>query len=293
MLKVLSPSDVDAFIERGFVRVESAYDPQDALAAQQEVWRHLEEQGIVQNDPSTWQKSLVRLNEGYDSPEFERCNTARLADAMEDLVGRGQLRQRSTTAWGWWPVNFSLGSDVPWDVPRQGWHWDGQHFRHYVDSPEQGLLVLCVFSDIAPQGGGTLVVEGSHQVVAKFLARHPQGMEHKAAIAEVVTTHPYFRSLTATVQAEPAEPGERIERFMQPHVDEDGITLRVVETTAHPGDVYLCHPFLFHATSQNHRHVPRFMCNRTAALKDRMRVFGPSDSRRLSPVEESIRRALG
>ncbi len=293
MLKVLSRDDVESFMERGFVRVESAYDPEDALAAQKVVWRHLEERGVFESDPSSWQTPMIRLNEGYDSPEFERCNTERLADDMEDFVGRDRLRQRSTHAWGWWPVNFFFGGDAPWDIPRVGWHWDGQHFRHYVDSPEQGLLVLCVFSEIAPRGGGTLVVEGSHRVVAKFLAQHPEGMEHKAAIAEVTSTHPWFQSLTASAADEPLSPDERIARFMQPSVDLEGVTLRVVETTANPGDVILCHPFLFHATSQNTRHVPRFMCNRTAELKQRMQIHQPVDPAQLSPVEMSIRRAIG
>ncbi len=293
MMKVLSPNDMESFMERGFVRVQSAYDPKDALAAQKIVWRHLAERGVLEDDPSTWQTPLIRLNEGYDSPEFERCNTERLANAMEDLVGPGRLRHRSTHAWGWWPVNFSLGADAPWDVPRQGWHWDGQHFRHYVDSPEQGLLVLCVFSEIAPQGGGTVVVEGSHRVVAKYLAQHPEGIEHKAAISEVLSTHPWFRALTATLEDDPSTPAERIARFMQPSRDQDGVSLRVVETTASPGDVILCHPFLFHATAQNHRGVPRFMCNRTAELSQRMKIHQSVDPSQLSPVELSIRRAIG
>lgn len=293
MLQVLSSADVEQFIESGFVRVESAFDPKDAVAAQKVVWQHLAERNVLEDDPSTWQEPLVRLNEGYNSPEFERCNTERLANAMEDLAGRGRLKQRSTTAWGWWPVNFFVGGDSPWDVPRRGWHWDGQHFRHYVDSPEQGLLVLCVFSEIQSQGGGTVVAEGSHRIVAKYLNAHPEGMDHKTAIAEVVAGHPWLRALTASEEEAPATPAQRIAQFMETTVDDDGIPLRVVDTTANPGDVILCHPFLFHATSHNRRRIPRFMCNRTAELRERMHIRDAVETDQLSPVEISIRRALG
>ena len=30
-------------------------------------------------------------------------------------------------------------------------------FRHFLDSAEQGLLVLLIYSDIEPQSGGTYV----------------------------------------------------------------------------------------------------------------------------------------
>lgn len=291
MYRVLSPEDVDAFMERGYVRVEEAFRREDALAAQKVVWSHLAERGVIEDDPSTWTEPLVRLNEGYTSPEFERCNTDRLADAIEDLVGRERLRRRRTDAWGWWPVNFSLAADRPWDVPRRGWHWDGQHFRHYVDSPEQGLLVLCLFSEVKPRGGGTLVVEGSHRVVARYLSRHPDGIEHRGAIDEVLGDHPWFRALTASPETDPSSPSERVARFMSPSDDGKGGSLRVAETTGGPGDVLLCHPFLFHATAPNHRRVPRFMCNRTAELVGRMRIAGP-ETADLSPVERSIRHAL-
>ena len=54
------------------------------------------------------------------------------------------------------------------------------------------------------------------------------------------------------------------------HTDADGIRLRVAETTASPGHIISCHPFLYHAPSQNHSGVPRFMCNQKTPLKARM-----------------------
>jgi hypothetical protein len=37
------------------------------------------------------------------------------------------------------------------------WHNDGDWFTHFLDSPEQALLVIPLFSDIKPKGGGTVI----------------------------------------------------------------------------------------------------------------------------------------
>jgi len=40
-----------------------------------------------------------------------------------------------------------------------GWHVDGDFFVHYLDSPEQALLVTPLFTDIAPSGGGECPIQ--------------------------------------------------------------------------------------------------------------------------------------
>jgi len=76
----------------------------------------------------------------------------------------------------------------------------------------------------------------------------------------------------------------------KPYVDEDGIRLQVVETTGNPGDVILCHPFLYHAASQNHSGVPRFMCNRTTPLTEKINLNRQDGN--YSPLERSIKSAI-
>ena len=75
------------------------------------------------------------------------------------------------------------------------------------------------------------------------------------------------------------------------HEDDRGVKLRVMETTATAGDVIICQPFLFHAKSQNNKQVPRFMCNKTMPLRERMNLSrnNIADS---SPLERSIADAL-
>lgn len=326
--RVLTEPQVEQFIERGYVKVEEAFSRQDALAAQDFLWERLAERGPRKEDPSTWTAPMVHIKEAYSEPVFQACATTRLADAVEDLLTPGRWRGRDEVGhWGWWPVNFAVGADRPWDVPTGGWHWDGQHFRHFIDSPDQGLLLLCMFSEIGPHGGGTLVAEGSHQIVARLLVQRPEGWDHQEALRMCPHTHPWLADLldkpytspSATETQEMLSKGvqgmvegperergpkpeegpapertascSRVERFMQQDcIDEHGFRLRVAEINASPGDVFLCHPFLYHTASQNHSGIPRFMCNRTTPLKERMRFQRPDSA--YSAVEISIRRAL-
>ena len=43
-------------------------------------------------------------------------------------------------------------------VPRApGWHKDGWHFQHFLDTPQQGLLLMYFYSDVPAGAGGTQV----------------------------------------------------------------------------------------------------------------------------------------
>ena len=295
-LRELTTEQIEQFMEKGYVVVKGAFPHEAAMEAQSYLWSKLEEKAnIMRDDPATWNEPMVNLRETFRNEAFDCCNTERFANAIEDLTGEGRVRQRFVAGetdelpgWGWWPVNFASGADQPWNVPTNGWHWDGIHFRHYVDAPDQGLLCLCLFSDIGPRGGGTLIVEGSHRPVARFLARYPDGIELGDGIREFVSGHPYISELTGR-SGEPMSAEERIAKFMnQVYTDEDGHRLRVLETTGAAGDVILCHPFLLHAASPNHSGNVRFMCNRTSPLKEKL-ALNRDNPNGETPLERSIR----
>lgn len=302
MRRALTASDVEQFIERGYICLKEAYPRETALEAQRFLWERIVEKypeyALKPEDPQTWKPLLekdaqgtfptIHLREFYNEPIFKACETPRLAGAIEDLIGEGRWAlKHQPHNWGWWPVNFAVGAARPWTVPTTGWHWDGMGRKHWVNSPEQGLLVLPCFSDVASRGGGTLIATGSHKVVARYLARFPEGQPSDAAIRSCAAEHPWLAELTGVVESG----GDRIEKFMETTtVDGWGTALRVIETVAEAGDVMLGHPFLFHAASQNHSGKPRFMCNRAAPLT------APMDLNRAdgddSVLERSIRQAL-
>lgn len=295
--KVLTETQVQQFIEKGWVKFEQAFPRENALAAQEVVWKHFKDKyGVDKYDKSTWKPRihLTDLQETqtfYDQPEFMACNTPRLFDAIEDLVGHGRCINTGVSNARFGTMAVTLYSDGPWDVPTTGWHFDGNFFTHYVDSLEQGLLVLCLFSDIeGPQCGGTLFVEGSQNVVAKVLYENPDGLHHREAYQKTFETSPWFKGLVG--MEEEALGTNRLERYMnQSYEDADGNQLRVLEATGDAGDVVLLHPFMVHAASPNTSGAPRFLGNRRNQLARRMKLHrdGPSD---YSPVELAIRNAV-
>ena len=161
-------------------------------------------------------------------------------------------------------VNFHKGADKPWQPPAPeagGWHKDGDFFRHFLDSPEQGLLTIVIWSDIAPRGGGTFVACDSVAPVARLLAAHPEGVSPAGA------PEASFGSL-----------------IHQCH--------EFAELTGCIGDVALIHPYLLHASSQNLSGKARFITNPPVMLREPM-VFSRPESADFSPVERAVLRGLG
>jgi hypothetical protein len=52
----------------------------------------------------------------------------------------------------------------------------GDFFIHYLDSPEQALLVIPIFSQIKPGGGGTFIATDGIGAIARRLLAVPQGI---------------------------------------------------------------------------------------------------------------------
>jgi hypothetical protein len=254
MAGVLSDDDLEQFIERGHCRVPAAFTRAAADQACDRIWaRMAAKRGVRRDEPATW-PALCDIEEQVDAPEVAACFTDRLAAAIEQLLGARRWSGRR--AWGFWPVNFGWRRDQPYHIADDGWHVDGNWFTHTLDCPRQGLLVIGLFTDVAPRGGGTILAEGSHRRTARVLAAHPDGVDH--------------RRLFELVLAEP------IGNFH--------------EVTGAAGDVVLAHPFLFHNRGVKHVGPPRVISNTEAPLREPIQPYRPAADR--SPLEESIARAL-
>jgi hypothetical protein len=218
-------------------------------------WRRL---GYDPQDPTTWAEPRVHM------PSVERVDVEAFAPkawrAACELLG-GEDRIVRPYTWGNGLIaNFTLGAGEEWRPPSAsspGWHKDGDFFRHFLDSPEQGLLTLVLWSDIEPRGGGTFVAADSVAPVARLLADRPEGI--------LPDDIPYDALIA------------RCHRF--------------VEVTGRVGDVVLLHPYVLHAVSQNHR-TPRFITNPPIELEAPM-DFNREDPADFSVVERAVLRALG
>jgi hypothetical protein len=242
------------FLERGFVTVPGAFDAARAGQWLDEAWTRF---GYDRDDPGSWAEKRIHL--ASRSHVDARAFAPAAWRAAAELAG-GEDR---VLPWRWgngFIANLGVGADRPWQPPSAagGWHKDGDFFRHFLDSPEQALLSLVLWTDMRPRGGGTFVAADSVPVVARFLARHPEGVL----------------------------PGE---------FDYAGLIGQCrdfVELTGTAGDVVLLHPYTLHATSQNVLGVARIITNSPLALRAPM-DFARPDAADFSLVERAVLRGLG
>ncbi len=252
---VLTSEEIDHFLRFGYVVLHDCFPR--ALA---EEWTAaaMERLGYDAMDPATWKLSRVHLP-SVRTMGFRTFAPRAWQAACELVGGEERVRQPCTVSDGF-IINFRIGGGRKWKPPAPdaaAWHLDGDYFRHFLDSPEQGLLTLMLWSDIGPQMGGTFLARDSVAVVARYLAEHPEGVR-------------------------PARLETR--RLMQECRD-------FVEVTGRVGDVLLMHPLMLHAASPNPSGKPRFLTNPPLALKKPLQFRRVRTS--YSPVEQAVLLGLG
>ncbi|MDB5589335.1 MAG: hypothetical protein JWP26_4305 [Devosia sp.] len=254
----LSLAQIDRFITDGYVRIDHAFPRELADAARSLLWA---DTGCNPDDPATWTKPVIRLNQ-YGQPPFRQAaNTPALHAAFDQLVGPRRWLPRATL--GTFPVRFPSPDD-PGDA---GWHIDVSFgmenpdfmsWRANVSSRDRALLMLFLFSDVEREDAPTRIRIGSHLDIARQLA--PAG---DAGLT--------LRELAANGFSETA------------HCPE-------VLATGQAGTVYLCHPFLVHAAQPHYGTTPRFMAQPPLAPAQPLSLRRPDGD--YSPVEAAIRLAL-
>ena len=252
----LTEAQVDSFVEHGYVMLRGCFTREDAQPWLDEAWIRL---GYDPHDSDTWVQKRVHMP---SLRHVEVCDFApKVWGAACELLG-GEDRIEQPYTWGnGFIANLGVGADREWEPPSASspdWHKDGDFFRHFLDSPEQGLLTIVLWSDIEHRGGGTFVAADSVAPVARLLAERREG---------VLPDDFDYEDLISQCTS-------------------------FVETTGRLGDVVLMHPYMLHAVSQNHRGTARFITNPPIALKQPMR-FDRADPAEHSPVERAVLRALG
>lgn len=165
-MKIFSDSEVEQFIEEGYVLLRHGFSPQVARDARAFIWQ---EMNLAPDKPC--EETCIHIRKNFTGAPFDRVMNPRLGAALDQLMGedRGAIHDQ----FGWWPILFP-GFPGP-----GGWHVDGANFHHHLRSREQGLVTLYLFSDLEPGDGGTPMIRGSHRAVAGLLAEaEPAGLSH-------------------------------------------------------------------------------------------------------------------
>lgn len=274
-LEVLTPADIDQFIEDGYVRVENCFGREDAaqfiaeanrrISSEPERWvKDYGQPGDERlrdyraEDPATWVRAQIDLGSArhVDYTRF----APRLWAAICQLLGGPD--RIATSAWhDHFCVNLNDRAEDGPEVPAldwRGWHIDDPSRRVRLGEYSNGLLLVMLFSDVDVGGGGTFIVPESVPLVAQALAADPEGVDLvDRAFAQDIT-----RRCT-----------------------------RRVELTGKTGDVFLCHPFMIHTASANASGRIRWMSNPMIRVNEWL-SFAPDATGPLAPVELAVSRAL-
>jgi hypothetical protein len=248
--RVLTDEQVQSFLDKGYLVVHDALDTRIANRWVDEAYERL---GYDKHDPSTWQKDIIWMDHKNQMPVYEVAPKA-WAAVLDVIGGEDRLETQvmgitsghftSINSFVWsdaFIANFHRGADQPWQPPSaniKGWHKDGSYFRHFIDSREQALLPIVMWSDMLHQGGATFIAPDSVRVIARYLYQHPEGVDpHNFNFQELVSQCTQFE-----------------------------------EVLGKAGDFVIMHPFMLHASSNNAIGKPRFMSNPPVVLKEPMNL---------------------
>ncbi|KAL4801202.1 hypothetical protein BDV18DRAFT_155176 [Aspergillus unguis] len=262
------------FLKHGFVRIPNCFTAEKAAQWTADVWIRL---GYSPTDKSTWTKE--RINMPHHRSEPARIFAPKAWAAICELCG-GEDRISVSDEFANWRDSLivNLGTEdyegeENWPDPRDldNWHVDGDFFWHYLDSPEQALLVIPLFSDIKPKGGGTMICPQGIDLIAKHLYDHPEGVNPGMVPRGQKPKHEGVTGFYSAL----------IKQCTEFH-----------EMTGNIGDVVLMHPLMCHSASRNSLRIPRIITNPPVSLKEPFN-FNRDDPGDYSLVERKTLLALG
>lgn len=269
----LTQDNIDHFMKHGWIKLSNCFTEARVNELTSTLWTRL---GMSPNDKSTWSNERIHMPSHTTFPANEFAPNA--WNAICDLLGgEDRIADFNRT----WNDGFIVNLGTPEGEGRDiighdlsGWHVDGDFFVHYLDSPEQALLVIPLFTDINPGGGGTLICPDAIPIIARRLYEHPEGVS------------PYMVSRTDN----PDMDGEKSLDFFC-NVAKSMPANFFLEATGKVGDVYLLHPLMLHSASNNKLRELRIITNPPVSLKKPF-SFDRSDSSQFSLVERKTLDAL-
>ncbi|KAF1835397.1 hypothetical protein BDW02DRAFT_568137 [Decorospora gaudefroyi] len=269
----LLPDQIEFFLQNGWLKLGGCFTREQAGRLQETLWTRL---GMDGGDMGTWHTERTNMPFFHEFPVADFAPKA-WAGICGLLGGAHRIDSNAST----WKDGFIVNLGTPEGYHRHirpqelpGWHVDGDFFVHYLDSPEQALLVIPLWTDIVAGGGGTFLCPDAITHVARHLFEHPEGvsprMTPRAQNPEFVQEHglKWFNDLAASMPDD-----------------------AFVEATGVVGDVYLLHPLMLHSASNNQLRNVRVITNPPVSVKEPF-LFERADGA-YSVVERKTMLALG
>ncbi|OCK78629.1 hypothetical protein K432DRAFT_356430 [Lepidopterella palustris CBS 459.81] len=272
---ILTEANITHFLTHGYIKLPSCFTRAQASNLTASLWTRL---NLSPTDKSTWTPERIHMPAHTTFPVASFAPKA--WHAICDLLGGPARINPNASTWkDSFIVNLGTAAGEGSVVqPHKlfNWHVDGDFFVHYLDSPEQALLVIPLFSDIAPGGGGTMIAPEGVGMVARHLYANPEGVSPRMTPRAV---NPTF--------SQEVDRERGVDWFNQAA----RACTRFVEVTGEVGDVYLLHPLMLHSASNNALRVPRVITNPPVGLREPF-CFDREDGA-YSVVERKTLRELG
>jgi hypothetical protein len=253
---MLTADQREEFDRSGIVRIPGAIAPSDVNLMCNCVWDALERRyRIRRDDCATWKaRRVAGFHDLPKSAAFEQVGSPAVCEALDSQLGCGKWQRPER--WGSLLITFPE-SHERWDVPHQSWHLDFPASRR-----SQGLFAVRLFICLAklnPGGGGTVFVAGSHRLVQDIVDKDRIDQLRSAdARKALIRNCSWVKGLCSF-----DEKIDRVQQFVKEGAMLDGVNLRVVEMTGEPGDVFMTHPLMLHASAKNCAEVPRLVLSST------------------------------
>jgi len=244
--------DLDHFATHGYVRLPRAMDADLVARWRDEAFARLRTSASTQlvdsappappgafasldpDDPSTWRWRRATLK-GTKSADLQDVAPAAWT-ALTQLLGDRGLRRSTVT--NYLILSFPTPSHERWPDRIRGlfrkkkpvgggFHLDDPTDSMSLDGWRNAALLLVLYTDVLPGGGGTVLLPESARMVARRLAAGGADFMDKDA-----ETRPLVEACTQRLQI-----------------------------TGEAGDVFVMHPFLLHGTAPNRRSTVRIVAN--------------------------------
>ncbi len=243
------------FQDRGVLRLENLLPAAKVASACRAARARMALAGIWKD--GTWQVEHLRnapLNEGAKlgrqlkgCPEFDDLLNDEVPQVVADLLDG----QKTFAGMDVPQPLFTLPNADSWSVPHMAWHLDAPRLP---DWGTPGVQIFTFLDTVAPTGGGTLVVSGSHRLL--------NGSERISSkeVKRRLKSEPYFHGLMS-------ESTTDRQRLLHEIGFCQDVELQVVELSGKPGDVYFIDLRVLHAGAPNATSTPRMMLTRRFFLE--------------------------
>ena len=182
---MLTQHQIETFETKGLIRLDGFLEQDKVAAAQKFIFGLAEKEGF-------WRDGVWQVDKISDRPKFikpmhkaklDTLMTDRLLTVINMLVDGQALDEVLLRPPA---LLFTSPQKTEWAVPASAWHLDTPRL------PGAGLPGVQVFTfldTVIPQGGGTLVVAGSHRLLntGKFISSQNT--------KKMLKREPYFRNL--------------------------------------------------------------------------------------------------